>query len=160
VLTHNCLGPSLAGVPGVQGWGVTPLSLLKHARQLLLTQFFDLMKFEFDPQGPLSAPQGSEGDPIWIFVISETYLTTFVSKIFWRDAIWFWPSREPPSDPGPPGVKGQIRIAFSKLSGMKTLPYQFCWATISGFRDHSRMMELRTDRNQRVNIYLIGMKIT
>jgi hypothetical protein len=47
VLTHNCLGPSLAGA---------------HTWQLLLATFFDLMKFDFDPlRGPQVPPdpQGS-----------------------------------------------------------------------------------------------------
>ena len=50
----------------------------------------------------------------------------------------------PLSDPGPPGVRDQIRIAYPVLSDMKTLPYQFGWATITGFRDHSRLTRLHT----------------
>ena len=38
---------------------------------------------------------------------------------------------------------------------MKVKPYQFGLATISGFRDHSNVTRLRTDRNQLVNIYLM-----
>ena len=142
------------------------------------------------PRPPPGCPQGSEGDPEWIFVTLETYLTTFVSETFWFDEIWFWhpqgppiapaaprgqgvipiaflsslkhtwqlllakffdllkfdfdPPGDPPSDPEPPEVGGQIWIAYAVLSGMKALPYQFGWATISGFRDHSRLTRLRT----------------
>ena len=39
---------------------------------------------------------------------------------------------------------------------MKRLcPYQFGFATISGFRDHSDVKDSRTNQNQLVNIYLI-----
>ena len=38
---------------------------------------------------------------------------------------------------------------------MKTLPYQFGWATISGFRDHSRVTESRTDRPKSTREYLL-----
>ena len=38
---------------------------------------------------------------------------------------------------------------------MKVKPYQFGLATISGFRDHSNVPRLRTNRNQLVNIYLM-----
>ena len=37
--------------------------------------------------------------------------------------------------------RGQIRIAYFVLRYMKALPYQFGWATISSFRDHSRVTE-------------------
>ena len=36
-------------------------------------------------------------------------------------------------------------------------PYQFGLATISGFRDHSSVPRLQTNRNQLVNIYLIKL---
>ena len=54
------------------------------------------------------------------------------------------------------GVRGQIWIAYSVLSDGKVKPYRFGLATISGFRDHSNVPWLRTDRNQLINIYLIS----
>ena len=39
---------------------------------------------------------------------------------------------------------------------MKVKPYQFGFATISDFRDHSNVTRLRTNRNQLINIYLIA----
>ena len=41
------------------------------------------------------------------------------------------------------------------LSDGKVKPYQFGLANISGFRDHSLVTDLRTNRNQLVNIYLM-----
>ena len=43
------------------------------------------MKYEVDPKGVPQVtldPQGSEGDPKWIFVTPETYLTIFVKELF------------------------------------------------------------------------------
>ena len=51
--------------------------------------------------------------------------------------------------------KGQIRIVYSVLWYAKAFPYQFGWATISSFRDHSNIPDSRTNRNQLVNIYLM-----
>ena len=74
------------------------------------------MKFEFDPPGPLSAPQGSEGDPVWIFVTPETYPTTFVSKIFWLDEILFWPPRHRPEwSRAPRGQGSNLNSLFRAL---------------------------------------------
>ena len=101
----------------LRGQKVTPndfLSPLKHTWQLLLAKLFDLMKFDFDTPRPppLGCPQGSEGDPEWIFVTIETYLTTFVSKTFWFDEIWFWHPQGPP-------------IAPAAASGQKLIPNKF-----------------------------------
>ena len=105
----------------LRGQKVTPndfLSPLKHTWQLLLPKLFDLMKFDFDtPRPPPGCPQGSEGDPEWIFVTLETYLTTFVSETFWFDEIWFWHPQGPPIAPAAPRGQGVIPNAF--LSSLK-----------------------------------------
>ena len=77
------------------------------------------MKFYFDPPRPPppECPQGSEGDPEWIFVTLETYLTTFVSETFWFDEIWFWHPQGPPIAPAAPRGQGVIPNAF--LSSLK-----------------------------------------
>ena len=62
-------------------------------------------------------PQGSEGDPKWFFISPETYLTTFVSKTFWFDEIWFWHPQGPPIAPAAPRGQGVIPNAF--LSSLK-----------------------------------------
>ena len=62
-------------------------------------------------------PQGSEGDPKWIFVTLETYLTTFVSETFWFDEIWFWHPQGPPIAPAAPRGQGVTPNAF--LSSLK-----------------------------------------
>ena len=54
------------------------------------------------------------------------------------------------------GLQGQIKIAYSMLRYMKALPYQFGLATVSGFRDHLRVTDLRTNQNQLVNIHLMS----
>ena len=46
--------------------------------------------------------------------------------------------------------------SHSVLQYTKNLPYQFSLATISSFQDHSNIPELRTNRNQLVNIYLMN----
>ena len=69
------LGPSLVG-----------------AWQLLLTKFFDLMKFEFDPPGASESahgPSGAQRCPRMKFC-HPWNLTFFVGEIFWLDEIWFW----------------------------------------------------------------------
>ena len=43
---------------------------------------------------------------------------------------------------------------------MKAKPYQFGVAAMSGLRDHSHFRKLRTNRNQRVNIYQITVTFT
>ena len=48
-------------------------------------------------------------------------------------------------------------IAYSALSNEKAFPYQFGLVTISGFREHSHITRTHTNRNQLVNIYLIGL---
>ena len=78
------------------------------------------MKFKDDPPGTLPSapgPQGLEGDHEWILVTLETYLTTFVSKTFWFDEIWFWHPQGPPIAPAAPRGQGVIPIAF--LSSLK-----------------------------------------
>ena len=75
-----------------------------------------------------------------------------LSKFFDSVKLEFWP----PGPHKPPGVRGQIWIAYSVLRYMKVKPYQFGLATISGFREHSNITGLRTNRNQLVNIYLIA----
>ena len=69
------------------------------------------------PGPPPGCPQGSEGDPEWIFVTLETYLTTFVSEAFWFDEIWFWHPQGPPIAPPAPRGQGVIPNAF--LSSLK-----------------------------------------
>ena len=49
-------------------------------------------------------------------------------------------------------------MAYSVLSSEKAYPYQFGFATISGFREHLHITRLHTNRNQLVNIYLILKK--
>ena len=74
-----------------RGSGVTPnafLSPLKHTWQLLLAKYFDLLKLLFDPRGHPECPRDPRGSgvtPNAFFVTTKTYLTTFVSKIFWFD---------------------------------------------------------------------------
>ena len=155
MLAHNCLGPSLAGAWLVF---VTP--------ETYPTTFVNGI-FWFDeifwppPQGPSQGrldPQGSESDPEWIFVTLKIYLTTFVSKIFWLDEIWFWPPSDPATPVSPVTPRGQGSTSNSLFPAPMhehlTLPIWFGY-----YKQFPRSFadDPVTDRNQRVNIYLIQL---
>ena len=54
-----------------------------------------------------------------IFIITESYLTTFVSKAFWFKEIWDWPPWAIPNNPGTSKVRWWVRILNTFLSLLK-----------------------------------------
>ena len=62
----------------------------------MLAKYFDLMKFQIDLSGSTRVtwgPRGSGSDPKLIFATPDTYLTSFVSEIFWFDEVSDWPQK-------------------------------------------------------------------
>ena len=149
--------------PGPSGGQTTQLKYFllspEHTWQLLLAMFFDSVKSKFDPHlapqvPPAPDPSGVQTTQLkFLYSSPEHTWQLFLAKFFHSVKFEFDPQNDPPSAPGPRGVRGQIWIAYSLLSNMKVIPYQFGLATMSGFRDHSRLTYLRTKPNQRPNNY-------
>ena len=77
-----------------------------------------------EPNLPL-CPWGVGGWPECIFVITEVCGTTLLSNIFQYHQLLKWLPGAPPSAPGTQGVRGRIRIAYSVLSDMKDLTFNW-----------------------------------
>ena len=153
-------GPPVPLAPRVQTtWRILFFSSPEHTWQLLLAMFFDSVKSKFDPHlapqvPPAPDPSGVQTTQLkFLYSSPEHTWQLFLAKFFHSVKFEFDPQNDPPSAPGPRGVRGQIWIAYSLLSNMKVIPYQFGLATMSGFRDHSRLTYLRTKPNQRPNNY-------
>ena len=153
-------GPPVPLAPRVQTtWFILFFSSPEHTWQLLLAMLCDSVKSKFDPHlapqvPPAPDPSGVQTTQLkFLYSSPEHTWQLFLAKFFHSVKFEFDPQNDPPSAPGPRGVRGQIWIAYSLLSNMKVIPYQFGGANMSGFRDHLRLTYWRTKPNQRPNNY-------